>query len=282
MMEINLIIALLITVTVAVITFVITKQKISKQLQEQIVKLKAEVESKTNEIDFLKQKQTKFWNVVSHELKSLFYSFYNSIELLNTGYDQLSDGDKRELIQKIGRTYDQTLGIINELLEWVKANRRTQNSTPEFVNLSHILNENIAALKNKFEEKELSIEVEAGENIPVYCDKMMINFVIKSLLSNAIKFSHRKNSVNITCNKIGNKAEIVIADNGIGIPKENLEKLFSLDEIITTSGTENEKGSGLGLIVCKDFVELNNGKLQVNSEFGKGTKVTVTLQGTEN
>lgn len=281
-MGINLIIALFITTVAAVITFIITKQIISMRNTEKIDKLENEIKSKTNEIDFLKQKQTKFWNVVSHELKSLFYSFYNSIELLNTGYDQLSDEDKRELIKKIGRTYDQTLGIINELLEWVKANRRTQNSTPEFVNLSIILNENISAMKNKFEEKELIIDLEAGENIPVYCDKMMINFVIKSLLSNAIKFSHRKNSVRITCNKIGNKAEIVIADNGIGIPKENLEKLFSLDEIITTAGTENEKGSGLGLIVCKDFVEVNNGKLQVNSEFGKGTKVTVTLQGTEN
>ncbi len=90
-MGINLIIALFITTVAAVITFIITKQIISMRNTEKIDKLENEIKSKTNEIDFLKQKQTKFWNVVSHELKSLFYSFYKSIELLNTGYDQLSD-----------------------------------------------------------------------------------------------------------------------------------------------------------------------------------------------
>jgi signal transduction histidine kinase len=168
------------------------------------------------------------------------------------------------------------------LLEWVKANRRRQNSTPEYINLSSLLNDNISFLNSRINEKNLTVDKKIGENIPIRCDKMMIDFVIKSILGNAIKFSHKESIIRIECSKVGNRAEMIISDSGIGIPKENLEKLFKLDEIISTAGTANEKGSGLGLIICRDFLELNNGKLSINSEFGKGTTVTVVLEGTDN
>jgi two-component system, sensor histidine kinase and response regulator len=266
----------------AFISYLVTKKKLFKQLGKENEELKNSLRNKENEIEFLKKKQTKFWNVISQELKTLFYSFYNSIDLLNTGYDDLRDDEKRQLINNIGRSYDQTLGIINELLEWVKANRRRQDTAPQYINLSLLVEDNLSGLSGKIDKKEIRVEKEIGENIPIYGDKMMINFVINSLLSNAIKFSNRNGIIRISCNKIGNRAELVISDNGVGIPKENFEKLFNLDDILTTSGTENEKGSGLGLMICKDFVEVNNGKLTLNSEFGKGTTVSIILQGTEN
>jgi len=265
----------------AVLSLFIFK-KISNRYKETNDLLKKELAAKTEELVYLKQKQTKFWDVISHEIRFLFYSFYNAIELLNTEYDNLNGDTKKELINNISKSYDQTLGIINELMEWVKANRNRQNSTPEYVNLSHLVEENITFLKSKLNAKNLTVEKNMGENIPVYCDKMMIDFVIKGILGNAIKFSHRNSTINISCNKVGQRAELIITDEGIGIPKENLDMLFNLDEIISTVGTEKEKGSGLGLIVCKDFVNLNNGKLTIRSEFGKGTSVSVVLLGTDN
>jgi signal transduction histidine kinase len=281
-MLLNIITIIIVGIIAAFVSYIITKKKLCKQLSNESESLRNSIRNKENEIEFLKKKQTKFWNVISRELKTLFYSFYNSIDLLNTGYDQLGDDEKKELIRNIGRSYDQTMGIINELLEWVKANRRRQDTTPQYVNLSLLVEENLTGLNSKIDEKEIRLEKEIGENIPVYGDKMMINFVIQSLLNNAIKFSNNNGIIRISCNKIGDRAELLISDNGIGIPKENLEKLFNLDELVTTPGTGNEKGSGLGLMICRDFVEVNNGKLILNSEFGKGTTVSVTLQGTEN
>lgn len=281
-MLLNIITIIIVGIIAAFVSYIITKKKLCKQLSNESESLRNSIRNKENEIEFLKKKQTKFWNVISRELKTLFYSFYNSIDLLNTGFDQLGDDEKKELIRNIGRSYDQTMGIINELLEWVKANRRRQDTTPQYVNLSLLVEENLTGLNSKIDEKEIRLEKEIGENIPVYGDKMMINFVIQSLLNNAIKFSNNNGIIRISCNKIGDRAELLISDNGIGIPKENLEKLFNLDELVTTPGTGNEKGSGLGLMICRDFVEVNNGKLILNSEFGKGTTVSVTLQGTEN
>jgi two-component system, sensor histidine kinase and response regulator len=281
-MLLNIVNIIVVGIIAAFVSYIITKKRLFKQLSSESESLRNSIRNKENEIEYLKKKQTKFWNVISRELKTLFYSFYNSIDLLNTGYDQLGDDEKKELIKNIGKSYDQTMGIINELLEWVKANRRRQDTAPQYVNLSLLVEENLSGLNCEIDKKEIRLEKEIGENIPVYGDKMMINFVIKSLLNNSIKFSNKNGIIRISCNKIGDRAELLISDNGIGIPKENLEKLFNLDELITTPGTGNEKGSGLGLMICRDFVEVNNGKLILNSEYGKGTTVSVTLQGTEN
>lgn len=281
-MELNIIYTILIVIAAVSATFLITKKKISKEYSDSSEKYQKEIALKKAELEYLKEKQTKFWDVISNQLRKLFYSFYNSIDLLNNGYDELTVEEKKELIANIGKSYDQSLGIINELLEWVKANRRRQNSTPEYINLSSLLNDNISFLNSRINEKNLTVDKKIGENIPIRCDKMMIDFVIKSILGNAIKFSHKESIIRIECSKVGNRAEMIISDSGIGIPKENLEKLFKLDEIISTAGTANEKGSGLGLIICRDFLELNNGKLSINSEFGKGTTVTVVLEGTDN
>jgi len=281
-MELNIIYTILIVFAAVSATFIITKKKISKEYSDSFEKYQKEIALKKAELEYLKEKQTKFWDVISNQLRKLFYSFYNSIDLLNNGYDELTVEEKKELIASIGKSYDQSLGIINELLEWVKANRRRQNSTPEYINLSSLLNDNISFLNSRINEKNLTVDKKIGENIPIRCDKMMIDFVIKSILGNAIKFSHKESIIRIECSKVGNRAEMIISDSGIGIPKENLEKLFKLDEIISTAGTANEKGSGLGLIICRDFLELNNGKLSINSEFGKGTTVTVVLEGTDN
>ncbi len=281
-MELNIIYTIFITIAAIALTYLFAKKKFVKQNENTLTELKNEVATKKNELEYLKEKQTKFWNVISNQLRTLFYSFYNSIDLLNNGYDDLSVEEKKELIANIGKSYDQSLGIINELLEWVKANRRRQNSTPEYINLSLLLNENLSHLNSKLDEKNITIDKVIGENIPIYGDKMMIDFVIKSILGNAIKFSYRDGIIRVECSKIGNRAELTISDSGIGIPKENLEKLFKLDEIISTVGTGNEKGSGLGLIICKDFLELNNGKLTMHSEFGRGTTVSIVLLGTDN
>ncbi len=281
-MELNIIYTIIITIAAIALTYLYANKKLSKQYEKINTELKNGIATKKSELEYLKEKQTKFWNVISNQLRTLFYSFYNSIDLLNTGYDELSVEEKKELIANIGKSYDQSLGIINELLEWVKANRRRQNSTPEYINLSLLLSENLSFLNSKLDEKNITVDKIIGENIPIYCDKMMIDFVIKSILGNAIKFSHRDGVIRVECNKVGNRAELIISDSGVGIPKENLEKLFKLDEIISTVGTGNEKGSGLGLIICKDFLELNNGKLSINSVFGRGTTVTIVLQGTDN
>ena len=196
---------------------------------------------------------------------------------MNTEYENLDEEERKTLIQNISNSYNYTLSMINDLMEWSKVNRQLREPNPETFNLRVLINELILNLQDSFANKDLILSSNIERDIPVFADRLMIGFIVKNLLSNARKFSNKNDSVTIYTKNRENFIELYVEDKGIGIPKENFDKLFNLDEIFSTIGTEREKGTGLGLLICKDFIELNGGSINVESEHGKGTLVTVTI-----
>ena len=269
----NFIFIVLITFTI----YYLIKRKVMKDYIASYSQLKSELEKKTVEIKQMLNKQNKFWSVITHELKNVFYSFYNSIDLLNSEYDQLTEEERKILAQNIGNSYNYTITVINDLMEWSKVNRQLQKPSFESFNLRVVVDEIIAGLEDKLSGKELKVIKKTEDNLYIYADRMMIGYVVKNVLNNAIKFSNLKGEIKVTSTKKTNSVSLYLEDNGVGISRENLSRIFNIDEIFSTPGTNKEKGTGLGLMICMDFVELNNGTIKVESEEGKYTRVIISL-----
>ncbi|MDX1284981.1 MAG: ATP-binding protein, partial [Draconibacterium sp.] len=149
---------------------------------------------------------------------------------------------------------------------------------PEKIAINIIVAENFSLMNTSANEKEITLKNSLNENLEFFADYDMINTVMRNLISNAIKFTPEKGTIEIIERKVSDhKIEIGISDSGIGIEAETLSKLFSTDSHISTSGTNNEAGTGLGLKLCKELIERNNGEIFIESEVGKGTTVWISL-----
>ena len=268
---------IIVSALVCASTYYFTKRKVSEKILIEHSEMKQALAHKDKELNYLVHEQNKFWSVITHELKNVFYSFYNSIDLLNTEYEILSEDERKTLVQNIGNSYNYTLSVINDLMEWSKVNRQVQKLSFETFNLRVLVDELLLNMNDNFSFKEIEVIKEMPDDVYVYADRMMIAFIIKNIFQNSIKFSNRKGIVNISSSEDKNSVKIIVRDNGVGISKENLERLFNLEEIFSTHGTEKEKGTGLGLLICKEFTELNNGQIFLESEEGQYTSVRISL-----
>ncbi len=167
--------------------------------------------------------------------------------------------------------------LLENLLDWSRSQTGTLKFKPEKFNVNHIIEENIELLESTAHNKNIQIYSEFDTEINAFADKNMARTIIRNLISNAIKYTKQGGYININSHSNKNFCEISISDNGIGISEKNISKIFKIDESFSTTGTEREKGTGLGLILCKEFVEKNRGKLWVKSEPDKGSTFTFTL-----
>jgi signal transduction histidine kinase len=229
------------------------------------------------ELEKLNKTRNRFFSIISHDLKNSFTSLQMGTEMLS----DLSDMDEEEIsliASELNKNVDNNFKLMENLLEWSRIQIGRIKHEPEELDTAELIRDIIELVKMKSEEKKLEIICEIQENSTVYADKNMMFSVIQNLLTNAIKFSDENGKIIIKTAEKGDKTEITISDNGRGITEQNLTKLFKVDEIVTTTGTGGEQGTGLGLILCKEFVEKNNGEISVESKIGKGTKVTITLR----
>ncbi len=167
--------------------------------------------------------------------------------------------------------------LILNLLQWARSQTGRIEYNPENNDLKFEIDENISLLIESAEAKNLNLYSEIEENTFVYGDKNMIKTVIRNLISNAIKFTHNGGEIKISSKNKNDFIEVAVIDTGIGISKENITKLFRIDAQYTTYGTAEEKGSGLGLILCREFIEKNGGKIWIESELEKGSAFKFTL-----
>ena len=176
---------------------------------------------------------------------------------------------------------NETIDLLNNLLEWSSSQTGRLKIDPKNLFLKSVVDDTIDLLNEYAKKKNTTVLNEVPGQIEVFADKNMIGSVIRNLLSNAIKFTQNGN-VRITAKDVNGFVEFSITDTGVGIKPKDIKKLFRLDKEFSTRGTANEKGSGLGLILCKEFVERNNGKIYVESEKGKGTSFMFKLPATSN
>ncbi|MCB0805945.1 MAG: tetratricopeptide repeat-containing sensor histidine kinase [Bacteroidales bacterium] len=226
----------------------------------------------------------KFFSIIAHDLKNPFNSLLGLSDLLIEDYDSLDESDRKEFIAQIKASGDRIYSLLQNLLIWGRSQLGKIVPSREKLQVLALMEETISITQPHANGKNISVKTSVSDDVFVFADKNMISTVLLNLVTNAIKFTPSGGEVEVHGYHKGNTVEIMVADTGIGISKENQEKLFHLDEKVQTDGTNKEKGTGLGLILCKDFIEKNDGRIWVESDEGAGCWICFTLpaSGSEN
>lgn len=249
----------------------IRQEKTEIELQKEIIEKQAKTLEQSNKT------KDKFFSIIGHDLKNPFQSMLGYTEYLYSDLEKFSKSEIKEGLETIRNSSQTLLNLTVNLLEW--ANLQTENVKPkptEFV-LHDLVQGNERLFSQPAHQKGIKLEVDSDAEIILFADHNMVNTVIRNLISNSIKFTKSGGSVSIKTECVDRTSKISISDTGIGMSKEILEGVMSLDSKTTREGTNNETGTGLGLVLCKDMVEMNNGKLSISSEEGKGTNFVVEL-----
>lgn len=219
----------------------------------------------------------KFFSIISHDLKNPFSSLLSISELMVDSFEDTEKEDHRAGFKKINKSVRHLLDLLENLLTWSSSQRGRLKHVPVRFNLSALIQENINLHKLLAEKKGILLLSPDKENMFAYGDRDMINSVIRNLMTNAVKFTPRDKKVEVKVEDYEKNIEVSIIDEGIGIPEESMGKLFRIEEKFKSTGTAGEKGTGLGLIICHEFVEKNGGEITVRSKPGSGSTFSFTI-----
>ena len=247
------------------------------ELQEINDNLEKLVEERTSELAKANATKDKFFSIIAHDLKNSFNGLLGYSNILLTDFDSFEDSDKISMISAIKQVSENTYKLLQNLLDWARVQTGVITFTPSEVHLISLLQDEFSIQKRLAEQKNISLIFKAEEELKVVADQNMISTVVRNLLSNAVKYTPKGGSIRLSLYKEGDMAVISILDTGIGMSQENVNKLFKVNENYKTYGTDNEEGTGLGLILCKEFIEKNNGVIEVLSELNVGTETRFRL-----
>lgn len=219
----------------------------------------------------------KFFSIISHDLKNPFASLLSISELMVDSFDQTEEEDHKAGFRKINQSVKHLLDLLENLLTWSRSQRGRIKYDPVRFNLTALIQENVNLHRLLAEKKGIMLLSPEQDEVFAYGDRDMINSVIRNLVTNALKFTDKDKKVEIKVETAQKKIEVQIVDEGIGIPEEYMNKLFRIDEKFKSTGTAGEKGTGLGLIICREFVEKNGGEITVQSKPGEGTTFSFTV-----
>jgi len=256
-----------------------------EQIQQQSEELTTQTENLkrvNTELERLNKTKDKFFSIIAHDLKNPFHAIIGFSELLRKDFEEMDDQQKISLLELINVSSESAFSLLENLLQWARTQTDKIKYTPENIDICEVIKSNIDFHKISAEKKKIKLKSHIDTHNIVHADKNMITTVIRNLVSNAIKFTKINGRIDIMSSDSEKYLEITISDNGIGIDKDNLDKLFRIDSYYSTSGTLGESGTGLGLIICKEFVEKNGGKINVKSEKGKGCAFTFSLPVAKN
>jgi PAS domain S-box-containing protein len=239
-----------------------------------------QIEKQRDQLKQLNATKDKFFSIIGHDLRSPFGNFVNMTNII---MQNISTADSQTLfnyVSKLHRSAQNSYNLLENLLDWARHQQRRIKFYPDFIDVTSIVEEMTEILLPLAERKKIHVELIYDEPIYAYFDEHMVKTVIRNLLFNALKFTPAKGSIKIYFDKTASMINTHIKDTGVGIKKEDREKLFRSDTHFSTIGTDKERGTGLGLMLSKDFVEMNKGTLSVQSVPGKGSTFTISLPKT--
>jgi signal transduction histidine kinase len=239
-----------------------------------------EVEQQNLKLQELNATKDKFFSIISHDLKGPLNSLTSFSHLLIDHTDSLTKEDIQMLAKDLDKSVKNLFALLENLLEWSRSQTGNIDFTPEVFDLAEILELNKNLFESLAKNKEINVAVGNNPVCLVRAHKQSINTVVRNLVSNAIKFSNKGGAVTLEQRIEGNNILVSVTDTGLGMSQQVIDKLFRLDKKYSTNGTANEKGTGLGLILCKDFIEKNGGQIQVISQPGKGSTFSFLLPQT--
>ncbi|MGA2408649.1 MAG: HAMP domain-containing sensor histidine kinase [Bacteroidales bacterium] len=219
----------------------------------------------------------RFISILGHDLRSPFNVLLGLSELLIENIRQYDIDEIESLVNHIKNSAQNTYILLEDLLMWVRAESGKIPFEPQKLNFTNICQDVIKNLELNANIKNITINHFAADEISIFADIDMLKMVLRNLISNAIKFTNNGGQIDISAEQTDSTITISVSDNGIGIESESLTKMFDISQFHTTTGTAEEKGTGLGLLLCKEFVEKHGGKIWVESEFGKSSEFKFTL-----
>lgn len=236
-----------------------------------------QIKENADELKSLNSMKDRLFSIIAHDLKSPFQALLGYSQFLDDNYKELAEEEKLEFIRRISNISNGTLRLLNNLLDWSRLQSDTIKFKPEPANIIEEIAQFIDIQINIARSKGINLKLEIEEKLSILVDRDMFETIMRNLISNAIKYSYSGGSITLSAVEENEFVKISVMDSGVGIKEDNLKKLFSFNNHFTTKGTNEEKGTGLGLLICKEMIEKNGGSIKVESAEGKGTTFSFTL-----
>lgn len=240
-------------------------------------RLARELKLRTEELHNLNASKDKFFSIIAHDLKNPFNVLVSYTSILKTDLQMFSNDELQQIISDLNQASENGFNLLQNLLLWTRSQTNRIHVFKTNFNLSGVCKQvkNLVELNLLAKNQSLSLDID--QYLTVYADKDMISTVLRNLVFNAIKFSSQGAEIIVKASLNGSSARVDVIDSGIGIAAENIKKMFMIDDNTTTQGTEGETGTGLGLVICREFVEKNNGSIWVESKLGEGSTFSFTI-----
>jgi len=257
------------------------EQKVEERTM-QIEEQKRLIVAKNIELRDLNLTKDKLFSIIGHDLGNQFNTIMGYLEVLVMDIKKMKPKEAHFHLNNVYNASIHAYELLENLLTWARMQTNLIDYIPAIINVSEKINETIGLFEAAARKKNIKMEATIDKEIFIYADVNMFNTILRNLVGNAIKFTNENGTVTITTFRNNDFCEVSVHDNGIGIPQENIQQLFRIDNKHKARGTNGEKGTGLGLVLCREFVERQNGKIHVESEMGKGSRFSFSLPVKEN
>jgi PAS domain S-box-containing protein len=236
-----------------------------------------ELKNYSKQLYELNAQKDRLFSIIAHDLRGPFNALLGLTSILANDIDDLNKEEIKTFASDTHKAGLRVFGLIENLLNWSRLQTGNLKFSPRRIYLSELCEKITDLFQPSFEQKSIRVLCNIEKQEAIYADYNMISSAVQNLISNAVKFTPEGGMIELNGRAVDGNIEIFVKDSGVGIKKENISKMFKMDERLSTEGTNNEQGSGLGLLLCKEFVEKNKGFLKVESEYGKGSVFTITL-----
>lgn len=255
-----IVIALLLLVIAVILTFrYFEKKRISEEL---------------NSINIVKD---KFFRIIAHDLREPFSATFTALGLLKEQYNDLSESEQKEAIELIGGLIKRDFDLLENLLMWAKNQRQEITFRPIKLILKPVITKILQLIETNLTNKNIAVKINCPDDLAVYADDQMLNTIFRNIIFNAVKFTKLGGKITVAAENTNNSSIIKISDDGVGMDKDTVKDLFELEKKNVSKGTAGESGSGLGMILVKEFVDAHKGTIQIDSEPDNGTTITITF-----
>lgn len=254
--------------------------KANSELQEEIrerQKVEAHLARSNQDLGLLNRDKDKLFSILAHDLRSPLGSMMNLSELLIENSKDFDENELMEAIAALNKSAKQTFQLLNDLLAWSTIQMGRGEREKAVFQVAEVVSENIVIVALEADKKQIEILVDIDPGLVAFADRFAIQTVLRNLLSNAVKFTPNHGTINISASGNSDTLQLSVNDNGIGISKEKQKKIFRVDTVSSSPGTDGEKGTGFGLLLCKDLISRNGGKIWFESEKGKGSTFHFSL-----
>ncbi len=247
------------------------------EINEQLKQQNRNLEQSERDLTELNNTKDKFFSIIAHDLRGPISTLMHVTELVHDSYDDMAEEKKKDFLLEVKNSAGGLFNLLDNLLVWSYSQRGTIPFHPSKIELYRIVETNLSVLKMSAENKNIELVSSIDKDSIIFADNNMMTTVVRNLISNAIKFTNEGGRIEVGARRLEDFYEVSVKDSGVGMSEEVRSKVFEIDKSATTLGTAGEKGTGLGLVICKEFVEKNGGSIRVESQIGEGSSFVFTV-----